>query len=297
MINHKQILSKLSSYKNLHELTKAIQLVAMSKLSSLKKKQLNRSLVPAYTLLKIDSKDINDEPITFIPVTTDKSCCGSINNNVIDLIKQYIKNLFNPLDVFLLGKKGLSFCNKVCPNELIYNLTEITKYNISIITVTVILEKVYENINVKASSYIFIYNYFKNIVTQQLAYLSLQSRENFLNNLDCNLNNFTFLNNTFKKKHRYFHEDLYNYLASIVVMKILYENEMSEYGARASSMRNASKNAEELINKLQLQYNKARQAHITNELIEILSCVNSIMTGNNLDKYSFYLQFVHQSPC
>ena len=66
---------------------------------------------------------------------------------------------------------------------------------------------------------------------------------------------------------------------------------LSEYGARASSMRNASKNAEELIAKLQLQYNKARQTHITNELIEIISCVNSIMSGDNLDKYSFYLQF------
>jgi len=60
-------------------------------------------------------------------------------------------------------------------------------------------------------------------------------------------------------------------------------------------MRNASKNAEELIAKLQLQYNKARQSSITNELIEIISCVNSIMSNDNLDKYSFYLQYVHNS--
>lgn len=46
MINHKQILGKLKNFKNLYELTKAISLVALSKLKALKKKELNRFLSP-----------------------------------------------------------------------------------------------------------------------------------------------------------------------------------------------------------------------------------------------------------
>jgi ATP synthase F1 gamma subunit len=292
MINHKQILTKLNSYKNLYELTKAIQLVALSKLRALKKKELNRSLYPAYVLGNV--KKIEESNSILIPITTDRSCCGSINNNIMDVVKYYSQIIKASYYLFLVGKKGQSLSKKFYNTELLYNLTEVTKYNLSIVTITILVEKLKDyNNDLKVDNYIFIYNYFKNIVSQQVCSLQIQSEIGFFKNLSERLNQFSYLTNILENKHNYFLGDLYDYILYTVLIKVLYENEMSEYGARASSMRNASKNAEELIAKLQLQYNKARQAHITNELIEIISCVNSIMTGDNLDKYSFYLQYVH----
>lgn len=294
MINHKQILSNLNSYKNLYELTKAIQLVAMSKLSALRKKEENRALLPANIMLSKDTKDWNNE-VLFIPVTTDRSCCGSINNNIMDVVKYYSQILKTTYSIFLIGKKGVSISKKFYSAEFIYNLTEITKYNLSIVTMTVLMEKLQEfNSDLNISTYVLIYNYFKNIVSQNVASIELDSKASFIENIPNKLNKFSYINNILESKHSHFTSDLYDYLLFSVLIKVMYENEMSEYGARASSMRNASKNAEELIAKLQLQYNKARQTHITNELIEIISCVNSIMSGDNLDKYSFYLQFVHE---
>lgn len=294
MINHKQILSNLNSYKKLYELTKAIQLVAMSKLSALRKKEENRSLMPSYLLLSKEVQKFEGESL-IVPVTTDRSCCGSINNNIMDVVKYYSQILKSSYYIFLIGKKGVSLSKKFYSTEFIYNLTEVTKYNLSVITMTILMEKMQEfSSDMQISNYILIYNYFKNIVSQNVASIELDSKSGFLGSLSNKLNTFSYLNNILDNKHANFLSDLYDYMLYSVLIKILYENEMSEYGARASSMRNASKNAEELIAKLQLQYNKARQTHITNELIEIISCVNSIMSSDNLDKYSFYLQFVHE---
>nr|YP_009370808.1 ATP synthase F1 subunit gamma [Pharyngomonas kirbyi]ARO47974.1 ATP synthase F1 subunit gamma [Pharyngomonas kirbyi] len=294
MINHKQILSKLNSYKSLHELTKAIQLVAISKLASLKKKELNRSLLPSKQLLSVPLNEPINKPF-IIPITTDKSCCGSINNNIMESVKYYAQSAQEQYSLFLIGKKGLSISKKLYNKELNYNITEVTKYSLSMITIGLLVDKL--NSYSKDScfdEYVIIYNYFKNIVTQQLSSLRLRSKEKFISHIHKYVEDNKYISNILEKKHSNFLEDLYDYSAFVVFSKTLYENEMSEYGARASSMRNASKNAEDLINKLQLQYNKARQAHITNELIEIISCVNSIMSSDSLDKYSFYLKFVHE---
>lgn len=74
----------------------------------------------------------------------------------------------------------------------------------------------------------------------------------------------------------FFLNDLYNFSFSLTLLDALEENELSELGARACAMENASQNAKKLITALELEYNKARQANITNELIEIVSCVESI---------------------
>jgi len=62
----------------------------------------------------------------------------------------------------------------------------------------------------------------------------------------------------------------------VQIYKSLLESTASEHGARMTAMDSASKNADEMIGKLTLQYNRARQAAITTELIEIISGAESI---------------------
>ena len=63
---------------------------------------------------------------------------------------------------------------------------------------------------------------------------------------------------------------------SVQVFRALLENNASEHGARMSAMDNATRNAGDMIKKLTLQYNRARQAHITKELIEIISGAEAV---------------------
>ena len=62
----------------------------------------------------------------------------------------------------------------------------------------------------------------------------------------------------------------------VQIFKALLESNAAEHGARMTAMDSASKNADEMIGKLTLQYNRARQAAITTELIEIISGAESI---------------------
>jgi F-type H+-transporting ATPase subunit gamma len=66
-------------------------------------------------------------------------------------------------------------------------------------------------------------------------------------------------------------EDLLPRNISVQVLRALLENSASFYGAQMSAMDNATRNAGEMIGKLQLSYNRQRQAQITKELIEIIS--------------------------
>lgn len=70
--------------------------------------------------------------------------------------------------------------------------------------------------------------------------------------------------------------DLFEYQLSISILNALLENATSEQGARMTAMDNASRNAGEMLDKLTLIYNKARQASITSELIEIISCASAV---------------------
>ena len=236
--------------------------------------------------------------LLYIPITTDRSCCGSINNIILDRLKNDIQsNSIKDFNIFLLGKKGKSITKKLYSSEYLYSAINLTKYQLSIITVALLLEKVelVESANKEFDSMVILFNYFKNIVTQVPSMIKFISLSKFKANIGTRLERFSYLNNSMdEEKSNNLLEDLYSFSFSIVSMKCLYENEMSEYGARASAMRNASKNAEEVIKKLQTQYNKARQANITNELIEIISCVNSIVSSDSIDKYSFYLEYMNE---
>ena len=70
-----------------------------------------------------------------------------------------------------------------------------------------------------------------------------------------------------------FIKDFYFFLLSLVLLKALHQNELSELSGRITSMQNASNNSKDIMKKVSLEYNKARQSYITNELIEIMSAL------------------------
>jgi len=71
-------------------------------------------------------------------------------------------------------------------------------------------------------------------------------------------------------------QNFYEYTVASKMYHALMDNATSEQSSRMSAMENASKNAGEMLNKLNLQYNRARQARITTELIEIISGASAL---------------------
>ena len=78
------------------------------------------------------------------------------------------------------------------------------------------------------------------------------------------------------KDYSNYMNDFYLFSISLLLMDSFEENEYSSLGARVTAMDNSTNNATKMIDVLRLQYNKARQASITNELIEIVSAANFV---------------------
>jgi len=76
-------------------------------------------------------------------------------------------------------------------------------------------------------------------------------------------------------------QDLAEFRLAFAIYSTNLENATSEQSARMSAMESSSKNAGELLSRLTIQYNRARQAKITTELIEIISGAESLKSGSD----------------
>lgn len=217
-----------------------------------------------------------------IPVTSDKSCCGAINTNILDELYNYLamvqenKKDFN---IFLIGKKGKGFLKKNYNSNYKYNVSNITKEPVSFLTTVCIYEKM---VALKADVCIIIFNHLYSIFEQGTSIYQAVSFINFTRILTIQLNESNesifwsaLFNGTATETS--FLYDYYCFVMTLLFLKAFHENELSELGGRITSMQSASKNALELMLILKILFNKARQAYITNELIEIVSCLNALV--------------------
>lgn len=130
---------------------------------------------------------------------------------------------------------------------------------------------------------VIFFNHLYSIFEQGTVYYDVLSYDKYVTNIYHHLNSGVSNESVFwmsllvaQEDNINFYNDLYTFSFSLIILKSLHENEMSELGGRITAMQNASKNAQELILKIRLLFNKSRQAYITNELIEIVSCLNSL---------------------
>lgn len=118
---------------------------------------------------------------------------------------------------------------------------------------------------------IVVYNEFKSAISSVIKKLELMNRKNFVGIFKHVVRHDTEEPDKDFSKHYYY--DLY---ISGQFYHAMLQNAAAEQSARMNAMENASKNAKEMLQKLSLNYNKARQAKITMELCEIISGANAI---------------------
>jgi ATP synthase F1 gamma subunit len=205
---------------------------------------------------------------TFLIITSEKSCCGKLNSDVLGVSKgvihSYIENnkIVSLICIGWKGKSGLlskfksdvgisiSFCNKV-------------SYFLSYLVVLCILDTTFERCHVYFSKYYKIFE-------QAPAFYDFVSFDDFFLNLYRNSKENVFFD--FLLNSDFFSlRNLYIYNICLIVLDALDENKYSELGSRAFSMEMAHRNAIELIVEKMLIYNKVRQACITKDLLEVVS--------------------------
>ena len=278
----KEIRTKIKSIQNTQKITRAMEMVAASKMRKAQERMASarpyaqkiRNVIqhlahahPEYKHPYLSDRDV--KRVGFIVISSDRGLCGGLNTN---LFKKAIVNMKQwqqqkvDIDVCTIGSKSASFLGRLGVNIVAKatKLGDAPRIEDLIGTVKVMLDAFDTG---KIDRLYIVYNDFVNTMTQhpnveQL--LPIHSEEE---------------DDQLKHHWDYIYEPeakevldalLTRYIESLVYQGVV-ENFACEMSARMVAMKSASDNAGDLISELQLVYNKARQASITQELSEIVA--------------------------
>jgi F-type H+-transporting ATPase subunit gamma len=289
MANLKEVRTRIASVKSTQQITSAMKMVAASKLRRAQNAILQ--MRPYAAKLKeilqnlsasLDAGDDSSvyadqrEPrkVLVIAVSSNRGLCGAFNANVIKAtnltIKQTYAQQFKEGNVALItvGKKVNDYFKRR-KFPILEDYTPLFD-NLSFENVGPVAEKVMELFRNKQFDRIeIIYNQFKNAATQKLV------KEQFLPvepvKQEAGAKSVSKTDYIFEPSKEEIVHDLIPKSLKIQFYKALLDSFASEHGARMTAMHQATDNAKELLRDLSLAYNKARQAAITNEILEIVS--------------------------
>lgn len=287
MANYKHILYNLKIFERLHNVTKSIKLVAFTKFKKIqyRVKLFNDSLLSLAKLAIVaDSFASRLKTYLIVPITSDKGCCGSINTHLLSSVEGLILSLgksSKKIFIALIGKKGKIFVKYHFKMHFIKYIEDVFSSALSFVSTIKIVEELQKTIHDKC---IFLFNHFKNINEQKVYFFDILSFDSFVKNIIM-LKNILSGDSSFwvalcskSLQCTTILSDLHAFFVSLVLLRSLLDHEISELGGRITSMEKSSQNALEMYSSLQIQYNKARQSYITNQLIEICSASAAINT-------------------
>jgi F-type H+-transporting ATPase subunit gamma len=281
MAGAKEVRTKISSVKSTQKITKAMEKVAFSKMRKAQER-MSQGKHYAVRMRAVIGHIANSTPeykhhymmdrqvkrVGYIVVSTDRGLCGGLNINEFKLAVRSMKEWTEQgaqIDICAIGTKAQSFFRGVGGNVVaaIRDLGDVPSAVDLLGSVKVMLDAYDEG---KIDKLFVLSNEFINNMTQtpvlrQLLPLVAEENENLAHNWDYIYE---------PDAHTLLDGILTRYVESQVYQAVI-ENTACEQAARMVAMKNATENAGQLINDLQLLYNKARQAAITQELSEIVS--------------------------
>ncbi|WP_234264344.1 F0F1 ATP synthase subunit gamma [Hydrogenophaga sp. NFH-34] len=279
----KEIRGKIKSVENTKKITKAMEMVAASKMRKAqdrmraarpyaeKVRQITGNLSkanPEYTHPFMQSNDA--KTVGFVVVTTDKGLCGGLNTNVLRAVTNQLKDVQakgQSAEVVAIGNKGLGFMNRVGAKVVssVTSLGDTPHLEKLIGPVKVLLDAYTEGrISAVYLSYTKFINTMKQeAVVEQLLPLSAADLQEGAKGGD-----WDYIYEP--DAPAVIDELLVRYVEALVYQAVA-ENMASEQSARMVAMKAATDNAGNVINELKLVYNKTRQAGITKELSEIVA--------------------------
>lgn len=286
MANLKEIRTRITSVNSTMQITSAMKMVSAAKLKraqnaitrmrpfAQKQKELMGHLTGALSEMEnkfVEKREVRK--VLLISVTSNRGLCGAFNANVIKETTKFAKEKFADADVevFAVGKKAFEAFRKADKLAKGNNIPD-----------SAVSGDIFGDLNYEAAAELFqpfmdafwngkydavyvLYNQFKNaatqyVVTEQLLPIEAVEEETSSHHVD-----YMFQPDM---------EGLLEYLIPVALKtsfyKALLDSLASEHGARMTAMHKATDNASDLLSDLKLTYNKARQAAITTEILEIV---------------------------
>jgi F-type H+-transporting ATPase subunit gamma len=286
MANQRQIKRRISTAKNISQITKAMEMVSASKMkraqaqalaarpytralqASLQKvtKDLDTAIHPLLTQ-HYQGKDV------LILLSTDKGLVGGLNNHLFKEALEWIKQNKNGL-VIPVGKKAVRFCQLAGASihaqftELAEKLSTSDIAPITTLITNGYLEKEFQTVSILYMDFINTLSQ-KSRKIQLLPLQHIQQKEIYEQVDPVVLNPKIHQEYIFEPSAQAILNDLLPYYIENTLYQAFLEAKASEHSSRMVAMKNASENAGDLMKELKLLYNKTRQANITSELIDM----------------------------
>lgn len=278
MANLKEIRNRIASVSSTMQITSAMKMVSAAKL---KKAQDAITAMRPYAdtltqLLQNLSASIEDasgstyaterpvEKVLLVAITSNRGLCGGFNSSIIKEVQAQTQGKYagKTVDVYAIGKKG----NDILSKELnvVANRSDVFD-QLTFEQVSAVAENIMELFVSGAYDRIdLVYNRFKNAATQ------LVTAEQFLPIVPLQSEDTPTADYIYEPAQSEIVNTLIPKALKTQLFKAIRDSFASEHGARMTAMHKATDNATELRDQLKLTYNKARQAAITNEILEIV---------------------------
>lgn len=289
MANLKEIRTRITSVSSMSQITNAMKMVSAAKFKKAQDNilQLRPYAVKLQEILSTLSSgsNSNDNPyakpnrkksVLFVVVTSNRGLCGAFNSNVIKLAIQTVNEQYGSQlasgDVYFMpiGRKASDYFAK--------RKYQVIEGNYNNLLDGTTFEKIVPAVQMLIDGYLngtygtieLVYNQFKNAavqITTTERFLPVPARSQKRGKERQTAKHYDFI---FEPSKEEIVRDLIPKSLKIQVLKAILDSIAAEHGARMTAMHKATDNATELVRSLRLQYNKARQAAITNEILEIV---------------------------
>ena len=276
MANLKEIRNRISSVSSTMQITSAMKMVSAAKLKKAQdaitamrpySDKLTQMLVNLSSSVDFENVYLSPRKVKnklIVCITSNRGLCGAFNSNVIKKCTEIANSSDQNVSFFCIGKKGGDILSKthnvIQSNNAVFD--DLTFENISTIAdkvMSMFLNKEYDSVQI-------VYNKFKNAATQivtQEQYLPIENNKSKDDEKDSS-------DYIFEPTQIEIISELIPKSLKTQLYKSVRDSYASEHGARMTAMHKATDNATELRDQLKLTYNKARQAAITNEILEIV---------------------------
>jgi len=276
MATEKQLKARITGTKNIAKITKSMKMVSAAKLRGDQQRLVaatpfsrwaEKITGPVQQLENLPATDLPAKNL-IVAMTTDKGLCGGVNTILGRMTKQLLTRMDadgKSYQLLVLGEKGKGQLRRIYGDKIVASLSDrAVPYNFELACAISqeIVSQDFDSVHI-------LYNAFKSAIVYIPSIKSIQPKRDPTDPIFSSFevepdNDVDTLENFFE------------YTLATQVLHSLLENATSEQSSRMNAMENASKNASEMIGKLTLQYNRARQARITTELIEIISGASAL---------------------
>jgi F-type H+-transporting ATPase subunit gamma len=273
----KVVKERMRTVASIQKITKAMKMVASAKMRGDKRRmEVGMPFVgPISNLMQRLQNEDKSGPITFMGVTSDKGLCGGVNSAVNKQVKLAIleeEGKGNAVKVMYMGQKGPAGLKRLFGDRFTYSFEELAKTPFNYLCASLIAERINASNPARLS---IVSNKFQSMVAYDTAVQSTVTKEE-AKTMDRAEFSKAMDVYSFEPALYEVWDDLHEFYYGAAVFGAQINSAVTEQSQRMAAMENASKNAGEMLEKLTLIYNRARQAKITTELCEIISGASAL---------------------